>query len=245
MLVYGFLLFVTLTCLLLLMQALWGREIYNHYRGSRAVTCPETHRQVAVSFDALHAALTGLRGKCDLRLAECTRWPARIRCAQACIPEARQTALYTQGEVALPRAKPIYHVPVLIAAFAAFVFGALWHSAYLFRVHWREAFGLTRPELHQMVWWWSPHLLSLATCLLFAYGVAWLFACRRRSGIWQAIITAISLWAAVAVASLVFMGWTGIPGTILLIEISYTLLASIVIGAIIGGLSGKLIAPAP
>ena len=115
MLVYGFLLFVTLTCLLLLMQALWGREIYNHYRGSRAVTCPETHRQVAVSFDAFHAALTGLRGKCNLRLAECTLWPARIRCGQECIPAARRTAAYTQGQVEVRKTKKIYHVPVLLA----------------------------------------------------------------------------------------------------------------------------------
>ena len=244
MLVYWFLLFVTLTCLLLLMQVLWGREIYNHYRGSRGVTCPETHRQVAVSFDAFHAALTGLRGKCDLRLAECTHWPGRIRCGQECIPEARRTAPYTQGEVELPKAKKIYHLPVLLAAFAAFVFGAAWHSQYLFRTRWREAFGLSRPELRQMVWWWSPHLLSVAVCCLFAYGVAWLLAYRGRRGVWEGIITSIFLWSAVAAASLVFGGWTGIPGDVLQIEISYTFLASIAIGAIVGGLSGKLIAPA-
>jgi len=244
MLVYWLVLFLTLACLLLLMQALWAREIYAHHRGSRAVTCPETHRQVAVSFDAFHAAVTGLRGKCDLRLAECTLWPARIRCAQQCIPEARQTTVYTQGEAAA-KEKKIYHLPVLIAAFAAFVFGAVWHSAYLFRAPWREAFGLTRPELRQMVWWWSPHLLSIATCLLFAYGVAWLCAYRGRKGVWPAVALAISLWTAIALASFVFVGWTGIPRDVLKIEISYTLLASMGIGAIIGGLSGKLVAPAP
>jgi len=55
------------------------------------------------------------------------------------------------------------------------------------------------------------------------------------------IITSISLWAAVAVAGLIFTGWTGIPGDVLRIEISYTCLASVVIGAIVGGLSGKLV----
>ena len=244
MLVYWLLLFVTLTCLLLLMQALWGREIYNHYRGSRAVTCPETHRQVAVSFDAFHAALTGLRGKCDLRLAECTLWPGRIACGQECIPEARRTAPYKQGEIERPITKKIYHLPVLIAAFAAWVLGAIWHSQYLFRTRWREAFGLARPELRQMVWWWSPHLLSVAVCFLFAYGVAWLLACRGRRGVWEGIITSISLWAAVAAAGLIFTGWNGIPGDVLRIEISYTCLASVAIGAIVGGLSGKLVEPA-
>ena len=55
-LLFWFLLFVVGACLIFLMPALWGREIYKHYRGSRAVMCPATHRQVAVSFDAFHAA---------------------------------------------------------------------------------------------------------------------------------------------------------------------------------------------
>jgi hypothetical protein len=62
--------------------------------------------------------------------------------------------------------------------------------------------------------------------------------------VWEGIITSISLWSAVAAASLIFGGWTGIPGDVLQIEISYTFLASMAIGAIVGGLSGKLIAPA-
>jgi hypothetical protein len=154
-LLFWFLVFVVGACLIFLMPALWGREIYKLYRGSRAVMCPATHRQVAVSFDAFHAALSGLRGKFDLRLAGCTLWPARVHCGQECIPEARRTASYTQGEVEQPKTKKIYNVPVLIAAFAAWVFGAVWHSQYLFRTHWREAFALSRPELRQMVWWWS------------------------------------------------------------------------------------------
>jgi len=242
--VFWLLLFVVGACFVLLMPALWGREIYTHYRGSRAVTCPETHRQVAVSFDAIHAALTGLSGKCDLRLGDCTLWPARIHCDQKCIPEAERTASYTQGEVELPKTKKIYHIPVVIAAFAAWVFGAVWHAQYLFRPRWSDAFGLSQPELRQMVRWWSPHLLSVAVCFLFAYGVAWLLTCRGRRGTWKGIITSICLWAAVAAAGLIFRGWTGIPEDVLRIEISYTFLASVAIGAIVGGLSGKLIAPA-
>jgi len=34
--------------------------------------------------------------------------------------------------------------------------------------------------------------------------------------------------------------WTGIPSDLLRIELAYTFLASAVVGAIIGGLSGKL-----
>jgi hypothetical protein len=243
-LVFWFLLFVVGACLIFLIPTLWGREIYKHYRGSRAAMCPATHRQVAVSFDAFHAALTGLRGKCELRLAGCTLWPARVHCGQECIPQARRTEPYTQGEIEQPKTRKIYNVPLLIAAFAAWVFGAVWHSQYLFRTHWREAFALSRPELRQMVWWWSPHLLSVTVCLLFACGVGWLLACRGRRGIWEGIIASIFLWAAAAAASWILPGWTGIPGEVLRVEIIYTILASVVIGAIIGGLSGKLIAPA-
>ena len=75
LLVFGFFLFLTVASLLLLLPALWGREIRNQYAGSRAVICPETRRQVAVSLDSTHAAVTGLTGRPDLRIADCTRWP--------------------------------------------------------------------------------------------------------------------------------------------------------------------------
>jgi hypothetical protein len=35
--------------------------------------------------------------------------------------------------------------------------------------------------------------------------------------------------------------WAGLSGNLLTIEVSYTLLASVVIGAVIGGLTGKLV----
>jgi Protein of unknown function (DUF1761) len=241
---FWLLLFLVGAYLFLLMPVLWGREIYNHYRGSRAVTCPETHQQVAVSFDALHAAATGLSGQPNLRLAECTRWPMRADCGQECMPEAQQTGPYTKGEVDLPKTKKIYHLPVLIAAFAAYVLGALWHSQYIFREQWREAVGLSRTELQQILWWRTPHLLSLAAPLLFAYGVAWLLAWRGRKGVWQGIITSTFLWVALVVASLASTGWAGISVDLLKMEVAYTFLASVAIGAIIGGLSGKLVEPA-
>lgn len=237
-------LFVILACLIFLMPALWGREIYHRYGGSRPVVCPETHRPVAVSFQALRAAITGVYAKPDLRLAKCTLWPMRIHCGQECIPEAVTTESYTRGEVERPKAKKIYHLPVLIAAFAAFVFGVFWHSQHLFRLRWREAFGLSWAQLHAIGWWWSPQLLSMAVCLLCAYGVAWLLAVRGKNGAGQGIMTAVFLWAAVAAASLGFAGWGGIPETVLAIEISYTFLASIIIGAIVGWLEGRIITPA-
>ena len=240
LLVFWLLLFLVGACLVLLMPALWGRGIYNHYRGSRAVICPENRQQVAVRFHALRAAVTGFGGKPNLRLAECTRWPQRADCEQDCIPEALRTSPYTQGEIGLPKTKRVYHIPVLLAASAAWLMGAIWHSQYLFRVRWMQSLALSRPAVHQMVWSWAPHLLSVATCFLFAYGVASLLAWRAQKGLWRGIITSIFLWGAIALASLAAAGLAGISRDLLRMETGYTFLASVAVGAIIGGLSGKL-----
>jgi len=157
------------------------------------------------------------------------------------MPEAQRTAAYTKGEVALPKTKKIYHLPVLIATFAAWVLGAIWHSHYLFRTRWMEAVGLSRSEVHQIVWALAPHLLSLAAPLLFAYGVAWLLAWNKEKGVPRGVVTSMLLWAAVAGTSLAAAGLAGISGDLLMVEGSYTFLASALIGAIIGGLSGKLV----
>jgi len=227
--------------LLLLMLGLWGESIYSRYRGGRAVTCPETHQQVGVRFDALHAAVTELGGRSAFRLADCTRWPMRADCGQDCIPEALETTTYTEGELALPKTKRIYHLPVLTAAFAAWVVGAIWHSQYLLRPSWMQALGLSPADLHRTVRWWTPHLLSVGACLLFAYGAACLLTWRGREGAGQAIMTSLSLWVALLVTSLLATGWAGIPRDVLWIEAAYTFLASVIVGAIIGGLSGKLV----
>ena len=75
LLVLGFLLFVIFTFLLLSLPAPWGHEIHNPYSVSRAVTCPETRHQVAVNLDGTHAAVTGLTGRPDLRIADCPVGP--------------------------------------------------------------------------------------------------------------------------------------------------------------------------
>ena len=104
-----------------------------------------------------------------------------------------------------------------------------------------EAVGLTPGQVKQLVWWYSPHLLSVAVCLLFAYGMAWLLAVRNRKGVSQGILMSLLLWGAVILAT-----WSGIGALshdLLMIEASYTALAALVVGAIIGGLTGKLVMP--
>ena len=243
LLFFGFLLVVFGTTLILLLPvALWGREIHHQYSGPRAVTCPETHQQVAVTIDAVHAASTALHGPPEFRLSDCTRWPARIRCGQECLPEALLSEPYTLGEVHLPKAhRQIYHLPVLLAACAAWYVGMVWHSPYLFRARWMNAVGLTPAQLKQMVAWYSPHLLSIAASLLFAYGVAWLQTWLSRNGALQGILSSTMLWTAIMLVTLPSM--TTLSRDLLLLEAGYTLIAAIVVGAIIGGLSGKLVLP--
>jgi hypothetical protein len=241
MLALWVLLFFACAFAVLLLPTLWRVEIYNRFRGDRAVTCPTTKRQVAVSFDARHAAVTGAVEKSELRLASCTLWPALRRCDQDCIPEALQAPVSVEGEVGRSKTKRIYHLPVLIATFVAWCVGAVWHSHYLFRKPWMASLGVTRAQLRPLVWTWSPHLLSLAVCILFAYGVAWLLMWSRRKGMWRGIGMSAILWLAVGLAALASTGWGGIPADLLRIEIGYTLLASVMVGAIIGGLTGMML----
>jgi len=243
LLLFWFLLVFLGCTLVLLLPVLWGREIHHQYSAPRAVTCPETRRQVGVTIDAVHAAATGLRGTPQFRLADCTRWPDRAKCGQDCLPEALRNEPYTRGEVRPSRtSRPIHHLPVLLAAFAAWYVGMVWHSHWLFRARWMAALSLTPAQLKQMVLWYSPHLLSVAACLLFAYGVAWLQVWLSRKGVWQGILSSTLLWAAVLVVTL--PSTLVLPHDLFLIEASYTLVATLVVGAIIGGFSGRLTLPA-
>lgn len=234
-----FLLFLVTSFLVLLMPALWGREIYKRYSGSRAVICPSNGRQVAVRFDALHAATTGFSGQPNLRLADCTYWPERMDCGQECIAQASTAKQYTEGEVAPPKMKAIRHLPVVSAAFGAWVLGAIWHSQYVFRSRWTEAVGMGGIPSRQVAGSWAPHLLSVGMCLLFAYGVAWLLARTGKRGVGAGIITSVFLWGTVALASVAGTGIQNISSDLLRIELLYTFLASVIVGVIEGALAGR------
>ncbi len=239
-LLLGFLLLTFCIILVLLLPVLWGREIYRTYSGPREVACPETHQPVGVTIGAAHAAATGLCGPPEFRVKDCTRWPARIRCDQGCLSEAVGKAPYTKGEVHLPKSQQhIFHLPVLLAAFAAWYAGMIWHSQYLFRSRWMHELSLTPAQVKQLVAWYGPHLLSVAGCLLFAYGVAWFYTWLDHKGVWPGILAAVVLWVALMLVTLPSM--LGFPHTLLWIEAGYGLVATLLVGTIIGGLSGKLV----
>jgi hypothetical protein len=106
------------------------------------------------------------------------------------------------------------------------------------------ALGLSQAELKQIVWWYSPHLLSVGICLLFAYGVAFLLAYCGRRGIWRGIGISTLFWGAIAILGVIGAAQARIAEDLLRLELGYTLLASLLVGAIIGGLNGKLVSPA-
>jgi hypothetical protein len=240
LLLLWFVLCLVAALLMLLPLALWRREIYKRYSGTRLIACPENQQPAAVSMDAPHAAATGIDGCPDLRLCDCTRWPERSNCNQACLSQAVQAQLYTPSEMKV-RTKQIYHLPIVLAAFAAWYLGAVWHSHYMFRARWMDAVGLTRAQAKELVWWNSPHLLSAAVCLLFAYGVAWLLAVCHRKGVLQGVLMSVLLCGALVATS--WYGIARLPHDLLVIEAGYIVLATLSVGAIVGGLYNKLVLP--
>jgi len=231
-------LFLVVVAFVLLIPALSRRSISDQFSGGRPVTCPENHKPAVVNIDVEHAAASIIDGSADLRLSDCTCWPERAQCNQACLSQAVHARPYKQAEIKTGK-KQIYHLPVLLAAFVAWYVGMLWHSHYMFRAQWMQAVGLTQAQVKQLVWWLSPHLVTAAACLLFAYGVAWLLAVSHRKGVLQGVLMSGLLCAAVLATS-----WYGIarmPHDLFVIEAGYAVLATVTMGAIVGGLYDKLI----
>ena len=54
-------------------------------RGPRLVTCPESGVAAAVEVDTRYSAVRSAFGRPHFRLSECSRWPERGRCGQACL----------------------------------------------------------------------------------------------------------------------------------------------------------------
>jgi len=62
---------------------------YLRFRGVRLLACPENRKPAAVAVGPWHAAVTGWYGKPALAVRECSRWPERAGCDQACVAEIR------------------------------------------------------------------------------------------------------------------------------------------------------------
>ena len=61
-------------------------SMYLNYRRTSVVVCPETRKPEAVQVNARRAVLETLKGgEVKLRLDQCSRWPERKNCGQACV----------------------------------------------------------------------------------------------------------------------------------------------------------------
>jgi hypothetical protein len=63
-------------------------EAFLRYRKRRNVRCPETGADERIKVDAGHAALTSTYGRPKLRVEDCSQWPERQDCDQACLAES-------------------------------------------------------------------------------------------------------------------------------------------------------------
>jgi hypothetical protein len=64
----------------------WAR-----FRGTRVVTCPETRRPARVAVDLGHAMVSAAWERADVCIAQCSRWPERHGCDEACVPQIEES----------------------------------------------------------------------------------------------------------------------------------------------------------
>lgn len=57
------------------------------YRPRLVVRCPETMLPADLQVDAVHAALTAIAGPPEVRVRDCSSWPDRRSCGQACVSD--------------------------------------------------------------------------------------------------------------------------------------------------------------
>lgn len=81
---------VTLIAILGLGFAFYVVRTWLRMRGTRVVTCPETHAPAAVEVDIRHLAATTAAGLRELRLRDCSRWPEKKSCGQMCLAEIEE-----------------------------------------------------------------------------------------------------------------------------------------------------------
>jgi hypothetical protein len=76
-------------------RVIHGMRVYFKFRGTRLVTCPETHQAAIVEVAARSMGMQGILDEPCLRVSECSRWPMRAGCGQDCLRqfETRESEL--------------------------------------------------------------------------------------------------------------------------------------------------------
>jgi peptidoglycan/LPS O-acetylase OafA/YrhL len=139
----------------------------------------------------------------------------------------------------VPLSQRIAHLPALVAAGAAWVLGMAWHSEYMFRSQWAKAVGFTDQQAHDLARTWMPHLLTVGACLLFSYGTAMLLMRLGKRSLWTGVEMSVAMWV-VIVAVLVVVNPVKTTPDFRWIEGGYTILAALLIGAIVGGVPRRV-----
>jgi hypothetical protein len=81
---------VFLATIFAIFRTVRAARVYLTFRGKRLVSCPETHRPAAVRVAAGKAAWQGTIGNQLLSLSDCSRWPEREGCPQACLAQIEE-----------------------------------------------------------------------------------------------------------------------------------------------------------
>lgn len=68
------------------------------FRGTRLILCPENSRLAAVELASWQISVAGLLGKALPRVRNCSRWPARAGCDEACVKQIGQAPAATRIE---------------------------------------------------------------------------------------------------------------------------------------------------
>ncbi|MGE5217572.1 MAG: hypothetical protein ACM3SP_11280 [Chloroflexota bacterium] len=76
-----------LTMALFLVALPVGFATFYRYRKGRIITCPETRGLAEVQLDARRAALTTVFGKPLLAVKNCSLWPKKKGCDEACVKD--------------------------------------------------------------------------------------------------------------------------------------------------------------
>jgi len=66
-------------------RVIQGIRVYVKFRGTRLVTCPETHEAAVVEVSARSMAMQAILDEPCLMLSKCSRWPIRRGCGQDCL----------------------------------------------------------------------------------------------------------------------------------------------------------------
>jgi hypothetical protein len=66
-------------------RVIHGIGVYFRFRGTRLLTCPETHEDAVVELAARSMGMQAILDEPFLRISECSRWPMREGCGQDCL----------------------------------------------------------------------------------------------------------------------------------------------------------------